>query len=365
MESLEIDMMAEARNAQWSADAFLGPGALKAVAPAKVNLFLGVGERRDDGYHQVVNVMHALALHDVLYFHRSELAGDAGAEAGAAGVDGALRAEALLAHMALVGPADNLLVSVTAVDKTQAVVRAFDIPAAENLVVRALDALARAAGRDACEQITVHIEKNVPHQAGLGGGSADAAAALVAAARLWGLPADDPTLRDVAAGLGADVAFFLDGGCALLEGAGEQLAARLEPLRTPVVLVKPEVGVSTAQAYARFDEAPQPVPADALAQVRNAQRAADIPLFNNLAPAAEALAPELADVRAWLEAALREDAAEGAEDAASRVLLCGSGSCTFALADSFAQASRIAAQASAQGWWARATTLSSLKAASL
>ena len=70
-------------------------------------------------------------------------------------------------------------------------------------------------------------------------------------------------------------------------------------------------------------------------------------------------------MRAWLEAALREDAAEGAADAASRVLLCGSGSCTFALADSFAQASRIAAQASAQGWWARATTLSSLKAASL
>lgn len=412
-DTLQVDMMAEARNAQWSADAFLGPGAIKAVAPAKVNLFLGVGERRADGYHDVVNVMHALALHDVLHFHRSAPSEGAPAEA---------EAEAMPAHMAAVGPAGNLTVSVTMADKTQAVVRALDIPAAENLVVRALDALARAINYEAPEHIAVHIEKNVPHQAGLGGGSSDAAAALAVAARWWGLAPDAPVLHEVAAGLGADVAFFLQGGCSLLAGAGERAEARLEPAKLPVVLVKPSEGVSTAKAYAQFDAAPQLVPDTMLAQVRDATRACDVPLLNTLAPAAEALVPELAEVRAWLAEQLTEaeagasaaapsdapnsqDVAKsdtaslmgiGSKDAlavpgvqeagsvaqtgaapivapcalaalpaASRVLLCGSGSCTFGIADSFAQASRIAARASARGWWARATSLSSLKAAAL
>lgn len=347
LETLQVDMMAEARNAQWSAEAFLGPGALRAVAPAKVNLFLGVGARRADGYHDVVNVMHALALHDVLHVHRSAEPWEAEVE--------------LPAHQAVAGPAGNLLISVATADKTRAVVRALDIPAAENLAVRALDALARAIGYDARERIAVHIEKQVPVQAGLGGGSSDAAAMLVAAACLWGLSADDPALHDVAAGLGADVAFFLQGGCARLTGAGERLEAQLEPMKQSVVLVKPPVGVSTAQAYARFDADPQPVPADLLARAEGAACASDVPLFNNLAPAAEALAPELVAVRDWL----RASAAEEMSGCEPQVLLCGSGSCTFALTDTFAQASRIAARAAAQGWWARATTLSPLKAAAL
>lgn len=385
-DTLQVDMMAEARNAQWSADAFLGPGSVKAVAPAKVNLFLGVGQQRADGYHDVVNVMHALALHDVLHFHRGAL--------GEAALEGA---EAMPAHMAVAGPAGNLTVSVTTADKTQPVVRALDIPAAENLVVRALDALARAIGYEVPERIAVHIEKNVPHQAGLGGGSSDAAAALAVAAHWWGLAPDAPVLHEVAAALGADVAFFLQGGCVLLMGAGERAEAHLEPAKLPVVLVKPAAGVSTAQAYAQFDAAPQPVPPAVLAQVQDAARACDVPLFNNLAPAAEALVPELADVRAWLVEQLSEAEEGGAAvtslstqvgaelggtalvgatpsgeacalaalPAVSRVLLCGSGSCTFGIANSFAQASRIAARASARGWWARATSLSSLKAAAL
>lgn len=444
-DTLQVDMMAEARNAQWSADAFLGPGAIKAVAPAKVNLFLGVGEQRADGYHDVVNVMHALALHDVLYFHRAEgasevvrdasrLASAGYARDGAAGrseaengaPDAAARVQSaaeLSPYAAVVGPAENLTVTVTMADKTQAVVRALDIPAAENLVVRALDALARAIDYEAPERIAVQVEKNVPHQAGLGGGSSDAAAALAVAARWWGLAPDAPVLQEVAAGLGADVAFFLQGGCSLLAGAGERAEARLEPAKLPVVLVKPSEGVSTAQAYAQFDAAPQLVPDAMLAQARDATCACDVPLFNNLAPAAEALVSELADVRVWLVEQLAEaeagasaaalsgasstqDVAEtgsasladtaskdalvmpgvqetgsalqtgaaapgdaacalAALPAASRVLLCGSGSCTFGIADSFAQASRIAARASARGWWARATSLSSLKAAAL
>lgn len=383
METLNVDMMAEARNAQWSADTFLGPGSIKAVAPAKVNLFLAVGERRADGYHEVVNVMHSLALHDVLYFHRSSEPWHI-----------AESREELPNHMAVIGPSDNILVSVTTADKTQVVMRSLDISASENLVVKALDALARAIEHTDSERVSVHIEKNVPYQAGLGGGSSDAAAALAAAARMWDIPDDDPVLQRVAASLGADVAFFLQGGCALLEGIGERIGAHLTPAKYPVVLVKPSVGVSTAQAYARFDEDPISVPSTLLAQVQSAEFASDVSLYNNLAPAAEALVPELARIREWLSAEAKEasehlstqvtrvasaastasaasaTSAASAAPAASttpdgQVLLCGSGSCTFAIVDSFAQASRIAARASAQGWWSRATTLSSLRAAIL
>ncbi|WP_165062662.1 4-(cytidine 5'-diphospho)-2-C-methyl-D-erythritol kinase [Adlercreutzia sp. ZJ154] len=352
METLTVDMMAEARNAQWSADTFLGPGALKVIAPAKVNLFLAVGRHRGDGYHDVVNVMHALALHDVLYFHRNAQSWCA--------------PEKLPSHMAAVGPANNLLVNITTADKTQAAIRALDVPASENLVTRALAKLAHAIDYKTFESISIHIEKNIPHQAGLGGGSSDAAAALVAAANMWGLPSDAPVLYEVASSLGADVAFFLQGGCALLSGAGECLKSRLQPAKTPIVLAKPHAGVSTAQAYARFDEDAQFAPSDLLAQVESAKLASEVPLYNNLSSAAEFLVPELVSVREKLEEYLAGDISAAAPSAVcNQVLLCGSGSCTFAITDSFSQASRIAAEARTNGWWARATTLSSLKAAIL
>lgn len=206
MKTLKLDMLAEARNAQWSADTFLGPGSIKFAAPAKVNLFLAVGEKRSDGYHDVVNVMHALALHDNVYFQRSAQSFEVPVE------------EQLPSHIAVVGPAKNILMNVVCADKTQAVAAMLDLPAEQNLVVRAVDALAHAIGYNEPEQMNVHVEKNIPREAGLGGGSADAAAALLAAAHFWGVAPDGPTLREVAEQLGADVAFFLDGGCALLEG---------------------------------------------------------------------------------------------------------------------------------------------------
>ena len=120
-----------------------------------------------------------------------------------------------------------------------------------------------------------------------------------------------------------------------------------------MVLVKPAAGVSTAAAYERFDAASRPVPQDALACDLAATRADDMVLANNLAPAAEALLPELSSIREWL-----------AEQAGSEsVLLSGSGSATFALVDTFAEASRIATAAAARGWWARPTSLSGLRAA--
>lgn len=199
----------------------------------------------------------------------------------------------------------------------------------------------------------MRIEKHIPTQGGLGGGSSDAAAVLVGLAQRWGLAPDDDRVEEVARSLGADVAFFLRGGCAQLGGAGEAFRRSLASSSQAVVLVKPSEGVSTAEAYRTFDEHPVAVPPALLETAAAAAAAADVPLFNNLAPAAEALLPELAEVRAWLAERAGVDA----------VLLSGSGSATFALVGSFSEASRIATEATSRGWWARPTTLSGLRAA--
>lgn len=349
----KVDMLAAAREAQWSADTFLGPGATKVVAPAKVNLVLGVGDRRDDGFHEVANVMHAVSLHDVLYVRTEPLA--ASPLDAYRTEDGALD---LPDHLAVVGPEGNILVSVDCSDKTALdAAHALNVPARDNIVCRAVDGLACSLGRAGFERVLIRIEKNIPHQGGLGGGSSDAAAVLTALASRWQLDARDPRVAEVACTLGSDVAFFLEGGCALFGGAGECFVRSLEPMKLPIVLVKPFVGVSTPAAYRAFDEAPAPVSADVLAAASCAARAEDVPLFNNLAPAAEGLEPVLVEVREWLAAQTGV--------APEKVLLCGSGATTFAVTDSFSTACDIAASAQSRGWWARACTFSSLRAAAV
>lgn len=340
-----VDMLAAARDAQWSALTFLGAGSIKLVAPAKVNLFLGVGTRRADGYHEVDTVMHALTLHDVLHMHAG-FADDA--EYGRAESDDGL---------AVGGEAGNLLVSIDCADKSGT--GALDVPARENIVFRAVDTLARKLGRTERGKLSFRIEKNIPAQGGLGGGSSDAAAALVGAAHLWGLPADDPVLIDVARGIGADVAFFLQGGCARLSGTGAVFERSLVPRKESVVLVKPQAGVSTSAAYRAFDAAPVDVAEHFRDRLDEAVRAEEVPLVNNLAAAAESLEPELGAVSSWLRAQDGVCSAEG-EPA---VLLCGSGATTFAVVRDFAAACAIAAEAQKRGWWARATAFSSLRAA--
>lgn len=377
---MEVNLLAAAKDAQWSAGAFLGAGSIKLVSPAKVNLVLAVGPRRDDGYHDVQTVMHGLALHDTVYLHVEELADDelARAVAELAEAQAALaqaaedawaqdvpeeqasltararapRAAALTDARALGGPSDNVLVEIDLSDRTG---QDLTVPAADNLAFKAADRLARAVGREVPEKVSLRIEKHIPAQGGLGGGSSNAAAVLVGLASKWGLAADDPRILEVAQGLGADVAFFLQGGCRLFEGVGECEVRALAPSRQAVVLVRPQAGVSTAACYRRFDEEPQDADASALSVMGEAEEAASLKLANNLGPAAEALLPELAVVRSWLAERTGEE----------NVLLCGSGSTTFALTDSFDQASALAVEASKQGWWARPTNLSSLRAAVL
>ena len=199
----EVNLLAAAREAQWSAAAFMGPNTMKLVSPAKVNLLLAIGARREDGYHDADTIMHALALHDTLYLRAEGVSADELAKRVA---EGGARAD-----VAVGGPADNLVMTIDLADRTG---QDLAVPAADNLAFKAADRLSRAVGRDLPEAIQLRIEKHIPAQGGLGGGSSNAAAVLVGLAKAWDLAADDERVADVARSLGADVAFFLHGGCA-------------------------------------------------------------------------------------------------------------------------------------------------------
>lgn len=333
------DMISAARHAQWNQEDAWGPDVLKAVSPAKVNLFLAVGGKRADGFHDVTTVMHALALHDVLYFAAVPLSEEA------------FEAAQGNPQAVFLGPRENLLVTLDVAELGGIVPR--EIPLRENLIAKAVDSLARAVSYENRERIFLRLEKAIPYEAGLGGGSSNAAAALACAATAWGFDPLGQETHDAAFSLGSDVAFFLHGGCALFDGRGEHFVHELESSRAPLVLVTPPMGVSTKDAYARFDEQGEKVDDGAIEQAMWATKADDVHLANNLAPAAEALLPELNDIASWLATC------QGVQE----VLLSGSGSTTFAKTADFTAAMNVVAEANKRGLWARATTFSSLHAA--
>ena len=164
----EVNLLAAAREAQWSAAAFMGPNTMKLVSPAKVNLLLAIGARREDGYHDADTIMHALALHDTLYLRAEGVSAD---ELARRVAEGASRED-----VAVGGPADNLVMTIDLADRTG---QDLAVPAADNLAFKAADRLSRAVGRDLPEAIQLRIEKHIPAQGGLGSGSSNAAAVLV------------------------------------------------------------------------------------------------------------------------------------------------------------------------------------------
>jgi 4-diphosphocytidyl-2-C-methyl-D-erythritol kinase len=185
---------------------------IAARAHAKVNLDLRVLGTRADGYHELRTVFQTIELHDTIV---------------TADRPGSFTLKCRTASIPL--------------DET-------------NLVWRAAAALWTALGRPGPPIDTqITIEKHIPVAAGLGGGSADAAAALVALARLWG-GAPLSLLREIATGIGADVPFFLSGGTALGLGRGEEIYPLVDLPTHWVVLVRPPFGVSTAEAYSWYDE---------------------------------------------------------------------------------------------------------------
>jgi 4-diphosphocytidyl-2-C-methyl-D-erythritol kinase len=269
-----------------------GADGIVIAAPAKLNLFLEVLRKRPDGYHDIESLMVAVDLFDTL----------------------AVRAQA-----------------------TGAISLTCDPPGlsagADNLVVKAANLLRDRVGRPDLGA-AIHLTKRIPTQAGLGGGSADAAAALLALNQIWKLAQTREELAAMGASIGSDVAFFLSPPAAWCEGRGEVVTP--EPVGRPLdfVLVAPAVGLATADVYRRLEV---PAAPSAGAELRRAVRAGDAEavgrsLFNRLEKPAFALAPAV-------ERVSRRLAGLGPCGA----LMTGSGSAAFAVCRSRQEAIRLAA----------------------
>ncbi len=167
-----------------------------------------------------------------------------------------------------------------------------DLPAVEdNLALRAAQQLRERSG---CERgLALELIKRIPSAAGLGGGSADAAAALVAANEVWQLGWSRAALADVAAELGSDISFFLFGGAAICRGRGEQIEPLSGTLPLHFVIARPPAGLSTAQVYARCEvpERPRQVQPLVTALRGGTMRNLKNLVYNRLQPAAETLSP--------------------------------------------------------------------------
>jgi 4-diphosphocytidyl-2-C-methyl-D-erythritol kinase len=188
---------------------------MRVRAHAKINLSLRVLGTRADGYHELRTIFQSIALHDTLTIRR---------------VRGPFR----VACDDLGCPVDE-----------------------SNLVWKAAARLWKASGRRGAPRgIVVDLVKRIPMQAGLGGGSSDAAATLIALGRLWRVKPD--RIRDAGAAVGADVPFFFEGGTALGLDRGDLLFSLLDRPRAWVVLVLPDFGVSTKDAFGWWDEAALP-----------------------------------------------------------------------------------------------------------
>ena len=265
-----------------------GPG-LSIRAHAKINLGLRVSGRRADGYHELRTVFQSISLHDTLIFWPC---------------DGAFELRCREAGV----PLDH-----------------------RNLVWKAGALLWDSLGRTGDPRgVVVEIRKRIPPQAGLGGGSADGAAALVALARMWGVTLSEHALAHLAAELGADVPFFLVGGTALGLGRGDEISAQADGPRSWAVLVLPGFGIPTSEAFEWYD-------ADATARTLPSPRVDN--LSNDLEAPVVRRHPEIGEILATLRGL-----------GAARASMSGSGSAVFGLFADRQNAGR-AAEALAGGLW--------------
>lgn len=277
---------------------------MRLLAHAKINLALAVGDLRPDGYHEVETVLQKIELHD-----RLELR-----------------------------PAGELTLYTDGAE----------VPHGPgNLAWKAAALLRGRYHYRAGAEMRLH--KSIPVAAGLGGGSADAAAALVGLNDLWDLSLDLETLIGLAAELGSDVPFFLVGPTALARGRGEILTPLPPAPEMGVVLVTPAFGVRAAQAYARFDRLSGGACPDLSPLLRaladKDRHAVAGGLFNGLEAAVFDLYPEVRKLKEVL----------GGEAGVLGALMSGSGPTVFGLTADVERAEAAAAGLRARGLLARAT----------
>ena len=262
---------------------------MRVWTPAKVNLFLEVLGRRNDGYHDLATLMVTVGLYDSLEIHETS--------------DGEIR---LTCDQPALSTGDD------------------------NLIVKAVRLVRQRYG--VTSGVEIRLRKRIPMAAGLAGGSSDAAATLAGLDRLWRLNLGNDELGRLGAELGSDVTFFFHGPAAWCTGRGEVVEPL--PMRKPLdlVLACPEVGLSTASVFRALVLPPTPIPGD---EARQALEGGEIDrlgkaLHNRLEEPAMKLAPEVARLR---ERIARLEPAG--------VLMSGSGSTVFALARDAADALRL------------------------
>lgn len=273
-------------------------------APAKVNLSLRILGKRPDGYHTLESVMQMLALADTLTI-----------------------SEADALYFTCSNPA---------------------LESADNLVMRAAQLLQGISPHSLGARM--HLEKQIPVQAGLGGGSSDAAAALAALNVLWDIRLPLDKLATLAATLGSDIPFFLNGPCALVCGRGETVYPVVHQTPGHVVLVKPSAGLSTPRVYADLhadlltesSQTGQLPETMALLQALNSGNIEAVAhtICNDLEASALTLLPELTNLRARMLQA-----------GCLAVILCGSGSTLCGICDSSSRSLTIASMLANDGLW--------------
>lgn len=259
---------------------------MELLAPAKVNLSLRVVRRREDGFHDIDSLFVPISIFDRLTFEGRDEGG-------------------------LVFTCDEPTV-----------------PSDDsNLVVRAARLFCSEVGIE--PHVTIHLQKNIPHGAGLGGGSSDAAITLLGLDRLFRTELPRETLLSLAADLGSDVPFFILGTAARGQGRGELLEPVAFPHRLPLLLIKPPFGVPTPWAYQRWRDSRE-LPGIPYA----AQTLPWGELVNDLERPVFEKYLFLAELKAWL---LRQPEVAGA-------LMSGSGSTVFAVLHSAGDAQALGAK---------------------
>lgn len=283
------------------------PTPITVRVPAKVNLHLAAGDARPDGYHELVTVFQALSLIDQVTVVTSE---QSGIEVHGEGAD--------------VVPAD-----------------------ADNLAWRAVRVMAERAGRDPHDPgVRLSVHKGIPVAGGMAGGSADAAATLLALNQLWRLELGRDELSDLAAPLGSDVPFALHGGTALGTGRGERLVPVLARHPFHWVIALDDEGMSTPEVYGELDR---------LRAESKPHRVGDVePLLEALASGdprqlALLLGNDLQSAAVSLRPGLRRTLRAGVQSGALAGIVSGSGpSCAFLCLDGD-EAVRVAAELSGAG----------------
>jgi 4-diphosphocytidyl-2-C-methyl-D-erythritol kinase len=269
---------------------------------AKINSSLRILGKRADGYHEIATVLQTISLHDTLTFRA----------------------------------ADDVRISLWCDEP--------GIPTDEsNLVWRAAAALQELC--DVTRGVRIRLEKRIPVQAGLGGGSSDAAVTLLALAQLWQIDLKGTELVEIAEGLGADVPFFLFGGAARASGVGKTVSAVPDSAETYLLVLKPSSSIATSDAYAALNS-PALTTLDSKIILSSSQ-ADDLSgklnpklLHNDFEAAVFQLAPEIERAKA----ALMKSGARAA-------LLAGSGSAVFGVFENkHAQERAIQAVELEAGW---------------